>query len=314
MLLDIVMVVVGLIGLVAGGNWLVSGASRLAASFGVSSLIIGLTVVAMGTSSPELLVNISAALRGASDIAVGNVVGSNVANVGLILGVAGLLYPIAVRSTLVRREIPLMIGASVLTFLLAVDGEIGRVDGVILMLAFIGFNFLMYRLTVKDMADHAEDYPAQAEGQGMNRLTQLGYIVLGIVVLGVGAQLMVGGASNLARDLGVSELVIGITLVAVGTSLPEMAASVVAAFRRENDITVGNVVGSNIANLLFVLALTAIIRPIPVAAELMQVEFPVMIGFAVLVLPFAWNGILSRRESLLLLVAYAAFIVVAFVV
>jgi cation:H+ antiporter len=307
--LNLAQLIVGLAGLVIGGNWLVSGATRLAVSFGIPTLIIGLTVVAFGTSSPELLVNISAATSGASDLAVGNILGSNIANIGLILGITGFIAPITLQSILVRREIPLMILASAVTFGLAADGLISRWDGVLLMAGFVAFNLLMVYLTVRGNSVADGEAPPARNGtrQAVLRL------LVGIALLVVGAQWTVDGASSIARGLGVSELAIGISLVAVGTSLPELSASVIAAMRQENDLTVGNVVGSNIVNLLGILGLVAIFQPIAIAPEAVQIDFPVMLAFAFLVLPFAWTASrLSRPESLLFLAGYAAFIVFTF--
>jgi cation:H+ antiporter len=311
MLLNLLQLVVGLVGLVAGGNLLVSGSSRLAASFGVTPLIIGLTIVAFGTSTPELLVNISAALNGVSDIAIGNIVGSNIANIGLILGISGLLTPIAIHTGLLRREIPVMIGASVLTFILALDGEIGRMDGLILVLGFIAFNVLMVRLT---LASRDENPPLDKEhAPKVNRLLELGRLVGGLALLVLGANFTVNGAVGIARTVGVSELVIGLSIVAVGTSLPELFTSVIAAMRKENDISVGNVVGSNIFNLLLILGIVAVFQPITVAPRAVEFDFPIMLVYALLLLPFAWTGrVLTRREAALFLIGYAAFIAFSF--
>ncbi len=312
MLINLVQLVVGLAGLVIGGNLLVSGASSLARSFGISTLIIGLTIVAYGTSAPELLVNISAAINGSTDLAVGNVVGSNIANIGLILGVSGLLTPLSVQSSLVRRELPLMIAAAILTFLVAADGTVTRVDGLLLFGAFVAFNLIMIRATVQGKAEEPLISPA-AEPVARSRRRQIGRVLIGIVVLVIGAQLTVTGASSVARSLGVSELVIGISLIAVGTSLPELAASMIAAMRKENDLTIGNVVGSNVTNLLAIMGLVAIFQPIAVPTNSIRVDMPVMVAFSFLVLPFAWTrSVLSRRESALFIVAYVVYIAYTF--
>jgi cation:H+ antiporter len=328
MLLDIVYVVIGLAGLFFGGEWLVKGASRVAASYGVSALVIGLTVVAFGTSMPELLVNLSAAFRGSTDMALGNVVGSNIANIGLILGLTGFILPIRVESSLVRREIPIMIAASLVVFGMALDGLFSQIEGMLLFAGFIAFTVFIYIQAMRERQEERENgqQPAQ-QGVEVNRMLEFGRLAAGIALLSVGAHFMTTGASSLARGFGVSELVIGVTLVAFGTSLPELAASVVASLRKENDIAVGNIVGSNIMNLLAVLGPTSIITPVAVNQEVLGFEVPVMIGFALLLALFAmvFPGIGARRpftdtsryqlarwESLILLGAYAGFIAITF--
>lgn len=299
----------GLAGLFFGGEWLVTGASRLARSLGVSALIVGLTIVAMGTSTPELLVSVNAALSGSADISIGNIVGSNTANIGLILGLSGLIYPIAVHVDVLRREIPLMIAVAVLGFVLMLDGQLNAMDGIILvvgMASYIGFMIYAARKEQKIKHDIPED---QEPPIAVNRLLEVGRVVLGIAVLMIGAQLTVTNAAALARALGVSELIIGVTLVAVGTSLPELVTSTMAAWRRESDIAIGNVVGSNIFNILGILGLTSIINPVGVAPQFIQLDGLVMIGFSLLVLPFALNRKLGRVESGVFLLAYVAYVI-----
>lgn len=287
------------------------GAARLAESFGVSSLIIGLTVVSIGTSSPELIVNVSAAFNGTTQLALGNVVGSNIANVGLILAIAGVMTPVVVHVSLIRREIPIAIALSVLLFLIAWQGrQIGFVEGVILVVLMAAVTGLFIYLAQTGPDTLAEDYiPTDA----INRGVELGRVGAGVVVLVIGAQLMVEGATNIAVALGVSELVIGLTLVAFGTSLPELAATVVAALRKETDILVGNIIGSNIYNIVAVLGITAIIRPVPVEDDIaLTVQFPVMIAFIVLMLPSSMNERFSRWEGITFIVGYFAFLAVTF--
>jgi len=311
MLIDIVSVALGLAGLFFGGNWLVKGASRLASSFGVSSLVIGLTVVAFGTSAPELMVSLNAALQGYSDIVIGNVLGSNVANIGLILGLTGLIAPITVQWKLLRREIPLMIGACVAALIVSLDGSVNRIDGILLFAGFIAFNaysYLAARRDQQEIAPELDEFEAYEHlVNQVSRWRELGRLVLGIGVLVLGARLMVDGAVGIARDLGVSELIIGITVVAIGTSLPELATSLVAALRKESDIAIGNVVGSNVANILCILGLTAAAQPVGVEQSLIQFEFPVMIVFAVLLVPFSLNRRLDRWQAGLFLAGYIAF-------
>lgn len=318
---NFLMIAVGLAGLFFGGEWLVKGSSRLARSFGISALIIGLTIVAIGTSMPELIVSVDAALRGSSDISVGNIIGSNIANIGLILGVAGLISPMVVKTSLVRREIPIMVGVTLLLLLLVGDGEISQGDGILLLVGMVAFiSLLIYSEQRASQAEQALEAGVEAELEreidgeitAKQRPREALRVLLGIALLVLGARLTVDGAVALARGIGVSELVIGITLVAVGTSLPELATSVVAAFRREADISIGNVVGSNIANILLILGVTSVIRPIEVAPQVIRLDIWVALGFALVLFPFALNQKLTRWEAGVLLAVYISYILVTF--
>ncbi|MDE2853634.1 MAG: calcium/sodium antiporter [Chloroflexota bacterium] len=311
MLYNVALLLFGLICLFYGGNWLVRGASNLALSFGVSVLIIALTLVAIGTSMPELLVSVQAALVGKSELAIGNVIGSNIANIGLILGATGLITPLSVKATLLRREIPIMIVFTAVAIVLTLDGSLSRIDGALLLLSFVGFNALFYRLAKRERAERERlladlDEPPRGD---LDRRRELMLLLLGILALVLGSRLMVEGAVNLARLLGISELVIAVTLVAFGTSLPELAASLSAAYHRQTDLAIGNVVGSNIANLLLILGITALLRPIAVRSEELKFEFMVMIAFALLLIPVLRHQGLGRPQSALLLGAYIAFII-----
>lgn len=312
---NVIFIILGLVGLFYGGDWLVEGASKIARSFGISSLVVGLTVVAFGTSMPELLVSVSAALRGSSDISMGNVVGSNIANIGLILGVTGIVFPIAIHIGMLRREIPILVLVTASAALMVVDGEVGRFDGVIMIIGLIAFNALMIYLARRDREELADPVDGEdvIEATWPARSREIIRMGVGLAVLLLGAQLTVNGAVNIARDLGVSELVIGITLVAVGTSLPELATSAVAAMNKQSDIAIGNVVGSNIYNLLGILGATALIKPIHVADKIVYFDGPVMLGFTLLLLPLVWNREISRREGIMLLTAYIAFSVITFI-
>ena len=314
MLMNAALLLAGLVALFFGGNWLVRGASNLAMSFGVSVLVIALTFVAVGTSMPELLVSIQAALVGKSDLALGNVIGSNIANIGLILGATGLIAPLRVKATLLRREIPIMIIFSIGAAAIALDGAIDRLDGFMLLLGFVGFNLMLYRLAKneRDERDRLLVDLGEAPRRAQNRGREFSWLLLGILTLLVGSRLMVEGAVNLARLLGVSELIIAITLVAFGTSLPELAASLSAAWRRETDLAIGNVVGSNVANLLLILGLTALAQPITVRSSEAQLEFLVMIAFAVLLIPLLRHQRLGRLGAAVFLGAYVAFILYSF--
>lgn len=318
---NFLMIAAGLAGLFFGGEWLVKGSSRLARSFGISALIIGLTIVAIGTSTPELIVSVDAALRGSSDISVGNIIGSNIANIGLILGIAGLISPMVVKTSLVRREIPIMVGVTLLLLLLVGDGTISQGDGLLLLVGMVAFiSLLIYAEQRASAAEQALEAGVEAELEAeidgnitaKQRPREALRVVLGIALLVVGARLTVDGAVALARGIGVSELVIGITLVAVGTSLPELATSVVAAFRGEADISIGNVVGSNIANILLILGVTSVISPVSVAPQIIRLDIWVALGFALVLFPFALNQKLTRWEAGVLLAVYIGYILVTF--
>ncbi len=315
--LDFVYIVLGLAGLFFGGEWLVKGASRLAAAFKISPLVIGLTIVAYGTSMPEMLVSIQAALAGNADISTGNIVGSNIANIGLILGVAALIWPMTVHGQFLTRELPIMIGVSIALLLLSLDGQISQVEGILLFSGAIGFTVLSYVLARREGSELVAEVAEFEEKEGISSPPirvpiELGRALLGTVILVVASNWLVTGASNVARAIGVSELAIGITLVAVGTSLPELATSLVAALRKESEIAIGNVVGSNIFNVLGILGVTAAVKPVNINPQLIQVDMLVMIGMAALLLVLVLNRKLSRWQGGLLLAIYIGFIVWSF--
>ncbi|MBX3464837.1 MAG: calcium/sodium antiporter [Planctomycetes bacterium] len=306
----------GLALLVFGAEWLVRGSSRLAAAAGVSPLVVGLTVVAFGTSSPELAVSLKSAWLGKADMAVGNVVGSNIFNVLPILGLSALITPLLVAQDLVRRDVPLMIGLSVVVWLLALDGAIGRLDGLGLAAGLGAYMVWLVRQSRKENTAVEAEYAAEFAPKGKVSVpANLGLVVAGLALLMLGARWLVGSAVAFAQWLGVSEVVVGLTVVAAGTSLPEVATSVLAAIRGERDIAVGNVVGSNLFNLMGVLGLSAAIAPggLPVAPAMVGFDLPVMIAVAVACLPiFARGRMIPRWEGALFLayyVAYAAFVV-----
>ncbi|PJF35640.1 MAG: hypothetical protein CUN49_09545 [Candidatus Thermofonsia Clade 1 bacterium] len=315
MLLDVVWIAVGLAGLFFGGNWLVKGAARLAQTLGLSPIVIGLTIVAYGTSMPELLVSLQAALGGNADISMGNVVGSNIANIGLIIGASALIFPMFVQLQFLNREIPIMIGVSLLLFALAGDGQISQLDGLLFMAGAIGytaFSYLMAKRESPELLRQTQEFTAVIAKPTNRLLNDLFLVGIGIVVLLFGSDRLVLGAVNIAEALGVPQIVIGITLVAVGTSLPELATSVIAAFKRESEIAIGNVVGSNIFNILAILGIAGTIIPINVNPRLLQIDMFVMIGFAVVLLIFCLNRRISRPEALVLLGAYTAFTIYTF--
>lgn len=309
-MLSVLGLLVGLVFLFFGGDWLVKGASHLAQAVGISPLVVGLTIVAIGTSAPELLVSLSAALSGSSDIAVGNIVGSNIANIGIILGLSGLIFPISVHVNLLKREIPIMIGVALLAVILFRDALVGRTDGLLLLIGFLifmGFVIVSARREQSKTYDIPEEKGSK-EPKQIQRGREVMRLLVGIVVLMFGAQLTVSNATDLARGFGISELVLGITLVAVGTSLPELVTSITAALRHESDIAIGNVVGSNIFNILGILGITALVQPIDVAQQILEIDAPVMLGFSLLLFPFVLDRKLSRLEAIVFLLGYVGFV------
>ena len=314
MLIDALGLIAGLIALFLGGEWLVKGAARLARSLGVSPMIIGLTIVAIGTSMPELLVSVGAAISGSSDLSIGNIVGSNIANIGLILGLAALIYPISVHVTLVRREIPIMILVALLAYFLFRDGLISARNGIVLLVGLVAFiSFMVYSARRQRQENNNQlSLEDEIELQAIKRGREIIRVIAGIVILMMGAQLTVGGAVGLARALGVSELVIGITLIAFGTSLPELVTTLVGALRKQSDLALGNVVGSNIINILAVLGMTAVVRPIQVSEQIVYFDGLVMLGFSLLLLPFVANRRLSRWEAAFFVIAYVVYVITLF--
>lgn len=302
------LVVGGLILLVVGAELLVRGASAVAVAAGVSPLVIGLTVVAFGTSAPELAASILAARAGAADVAVGNVVGSNLFNVLVILGLAALVRPLAVQQRLIRLDVPVLIAASLAVWGLAANGVLGRLEGVALVVAIVILTAWEVRRSRRESAAVHAEYAA-ATGAEARRPVVGGVVMVaaGLVLLVLGARWLVIGATALARLLGVSELVIGLTVVAGGTSLPELATSVVAAARGQRDIAVGNVVGSNLFNLLAVLGAAAALTPdgLAVSRTALVADLPLMVAVAAVCLPVFLTGrVVSRLEGALLLLAW----------
>lgn len=323
----------GAAALIAGAELLVRGAARLATAAGLAPLVVGLTVVAFGTSAPELAVTVGAAASGQGAVAVGNVIGSNIFNILFILGVSAVIAPLAVSSELVRLDVPIMIGASVAALLLALDGGIGRLDGALLFAAMLGYTgYLLVRGrranreqsgTAQDEQTAREPSPATPDGAAhapgsapeagrVRWLRDAGLILAGLVLLVLGARWLVGAAVDTARALGMSELVVGLTIVAAGTSLPEVATSILASIRGQRDIAVGNVVGSNVFNLLAVLGLGGLVAPdgLPISTGALTFDLPVMIGVAVATLPIFFTGyLIARWEGLVFLGYYAAYTV-----
>ena len=305
---------VGLVLLVFGAELLVRQAARIAQNFGIAPVVVGLTVVAFGTSAPELAIGLQSTLAGSGDIAIGNVVGSNIANILLILGISATITPMLVAQQLIRFDVPIMIGASFLFYWMSWNGIISRTEGVILALllvAYIAFVVIQARRSSYMVTREYEESLAEtgAEVRGCI-VTRLAILVAGLLVMVLGARLLVGSASDIARSLGVSELIIGLTIVAIGTSAPELATSIVASLRGQRDIAVGNVVGSNIFNLLFVLGTTAVASPkaLVVSPPALAFDIPFMCAVGLACLPVFFAGSAVRRpEGLIFLAYYAAY-------
>lgn len=304
------LVAIGVVALYIGGDLLVNHASRLARSLGISPMVVGLTVVAFGTSAPELAATLAAAFRGVPELAVANVTGSNVANVGLILGSTAIFYPLVTNWSFLRREIPWLLGVTVLAIPLLYDGRIGRLEGGLLLVVLGAFVIAAFRSGGAPGVEVASDDAPPRTPVWRSGL----WVAVGVVVLALGAQALVTGATTLALAWGVPARVVGLTLVAVGTSLPELASSLVAALKKQTDIILGNVVGSNLFNLLAVLGTASLVHPIAVDPVGVRVDLWVMLGFSVVVLPLLLRGRrLGRFSGGLLLTAYVVYVVTLFV-
>ena len=293
----------GLVILALGADWLVRGASRLATHFGVSPLLVGLTVVAYGTSSPEIVASVIAALGGHPEMTVGNVLGSNVANIGLVLGCIAIVAPMKVAASVLKRELPLLLGVTVLFFACALPRELGRGVGLAFIVLLVFFNYLSIRWA-RDEAPPSR--PATPSTHSL--ASSSAFTVFGLILLMGGAQLLVTGAVSLARSIGLSEFIIGATLVAVGTSTPELATSFVAGLRGEADLVVGAIIGSNLFNILGAIGVSATLRTLPIDEKLLYFELPALVGFMLLMAIFLYTGRrIVRWEGMVLLGCYAVF-------
>lgn len=312
-LLDTGLAVGGLLLLVAGAEVFVGGASALARGLGVSALVVGLLVVSVGTSSPELLVNLTAQLRGVPEMAMGNAVGSNIANLALVLGLAALFWPVTVHSQLLRREYPLLLGVTLIFAAMCLDGSLGRLEGLLLVAGLIGYLGWSLRGTRDSREDTlVTESAAEAPPQLSVPWASL-WLVLGLAALVGGSWLLVTGAKEVALELGLSPLVIGLTVVALGTSLPELATSLAAAAKGESDLAVGNVVGSCLFNLLGVLGVPALFGALPAGSELLYRDLPVMLGLILILAPFFLIGgrgaiRIDRWEGALLALFYPVYV------
>jgi cation:H+ antiporter len=312
MLTNVVALLAGLALLAAGADRFVAGAAGIARTLGITPMVVGLIVVGIGTSAPEMLVAAMAAVDGRSGIAVGNVVGSNIANITLVLGASAVLVPLMVGSATLRREFPMLFGVTALAWLLCADGALSRVDGGVLMLALVLVLWLIVRAA--RLARHSDPLRRELDAHHADAAPlkpAVGWCVVGLTVLLVGSKLVVFGASEIARDFGVSDLLIGLTVVAVGTSLPELAACVASSLKGEPDMAVGNVLGSNMFNLLPVLAVAGLIQPFELDAQALQRDIPVMAALTVVlfVMCMGWRGPgrVTRLEGSVLLAAFVGY-------
>ncbi|MBT43537.1 MAG: sodium:calcium antiporter [Idiomarina sp.] len=316
MVIDLLLLLLGVVLLTFGGEALIRGSLAAARRFGISPLLSGLVIVGFGTSSPELVVSIDAAMTGQPDIAIGNVVGSNIGNILLILGVCAVIMPMAVQPLALRRDAVTVVGASVLFLVLVAGSALGRTDAFILLIALVAYLIWAYRTERLHAGPSADMHKAEAEELTAVPKTSLWIVMavlIGLVFLIGGSRVMLSGAIGLAESFGVSEAVIGLTLVAVGTSLPELAVSVMAALRRHADVAVGNILGSNIFNLLGILGISALLQPLPVPERILQFDQWVMLGTAAILLLFLYTGRrLSRMEGGVLLAGYVAYVGLSF--
>jgi cation:H+ antiporter len=306
----------GLVLLVLGAEWLVRGASSIATRLGIAPIVIGLTVVAFGTSAPEMAVSVGASLSGNADVSLGNVVGSNIFNILFILGISAVFSGLAIEQRLIRIDIPLLTVISFITLGLALNGSFGRIEGAVFFVALLVYTAWLIRNARRESKAVEAEYESEVaslEGSTAQKplLVQIFFIVAGLALLVLGAGWLVDAATEIAKSLGVSDLVIGLTIVAAGTSLPELATSVTAAIRGQRDIAVGNVVGSNIFNLLAVLGASAAISKdgVAVADAALRLDIPVMIAATIVLIPICWNGFqIKRWEGILLAVFYFAYV------
>ena len=305
--LNAILTVVGLVMLCFGGNWLVSGGVAIAKKFRISNLVIGMTIVAYGTSTPELAASVAAAGEH-SAIILGNIVGSNIANVGMVIGVAAILVPLAVSKSVLRKEIPIMLGVSFLLVLISIDGEISQYDGILLLVGLGVFAYYTFKDAMKQRAENKE----KIKQSGNNvYLKSTGLIGIGVVLLYVGAILTVDNAVVLATEFGLSEKIIGLTVIAIGTSLPELITSIMAIRKGHADIGIGNIIGSNIYNILMIMGVGAALGGVLVGSDV-YVDYAIMIIFSLSLMIALKTGIIGRTMGVCLSIGYVVYLVVTF--
>ena len=302
-----ILTIVGLAMLCFGGNWLVSGGVAIAKKFRISNLVIGMTIVAYGTSTPELAASVAAAGEH-SAIILGNIIGSNIANVGMVIAIAAIIVPLTVRKSILRKEIPIMLGVSLLLVLLSIDGELSIYDGIILLAGLGIFAFYTYKDAMKQREANKEK---NKQGKNTISLKSIGLIGIGIVLLYVGAQLTVDNAIILATEFGLSEKIIGLTVIAIGTSLPELITSIIAIRKGHTDIGVGNIIGSNIYNILMIMGVGAALGGVVIASDV-YVDYAIMIIFSLSLLIALKTRVINRTMGVCLAIGYVAYLVVTF--
>ncbi|MGY5150742.1 MAG: calcium/sodium antiporter [Candidatus Nitrosopumilus sp. bin_6a] len=302
-----ILTVVGLVMLCFGGNWLVNGGVAIAKKFRISNLVIGMTIVAYGTSTPELAASVAAAGEH-SAIILGNIVGSNIANVGMVIGLAAILIPLAVGKSILKKEIPIMLGVSILLVLLSIDGELSPYDGVLLLAGLGVFGYYTYKDAMKQREENQEEIIPSTNNV---YLKSAGLIGIGVVLLYVGAILTVDNAVILAKEFGLSETIIGLTVIAIGTSLPELITSVIAIRKGHTDIGVGNIIGSNIYNILMIMGVGAALGGVVVGADV-YFDYTIMIIFSLSLLIAIKTGFISRTIGICLTIGYVAYLAVTF--
>ena len=306
-ILSAVLLLIGLVMLCFGGNWLVSGGVSIAKKFRISNLVIGMTIVAYGTSTPELAASIAAA-GDHSAIILGNIVGSNIANVGMVIGVAAILVPLAVQKSVLRKEIPIMLGVSALLVLLSIDGEISQYDGTILLIGLGLFAVYTFRSALKQREKNADDSNSTKNNV---YLKSIGLIGIGIIVLYIGAILTVDNAVVIATELGLSEKIIGLTVIAIGTSLPELITSIIAIRKGHSDIGIGNIIGSNIYNILMIMGVGATLGGVLITADV-YVDYAIMIIFSLSLLIGLKTKIINRTMGVILATGYVLYLITTF--
>ena len=313
MWLQILLFSLGITMLYYGAEWLVRGASSLALKYGIRPLVVGLTVVALGTSMPEFVINFFAAAQNEDALALGNIVGSNICNIALILGTTALILPLTVTPSTLRKEYPFMMSVMTLFYFLSWDGVVNNFDGVVLVTGLVGFLvFLVVDARRYDRNDILEDVPIESRSVLSTRRKML-FLLGGMVFLATGAHFMVDAAVTIATTLGVDPAVVGLTVMAFGSSLPELAASLVGAVRNEADLSIGNILGSNLLNILFVVGLISLVKPLRVDVQSLSIHFPVMLGVGIILFPIAWTDYrISRLEGGVLLSCFIGYMIYLF--
>jgi len=306
-ILSAVLLLIGLVMLCFGGNWLVSGGVAIAKKFRISNLVIGMTIVAYGTSTPELAASIAAA-GDHSAIILGNIVGSNIANVGMVIGVAAILVPLAVHKSVLRKEIPIMLGVSALLVLLSIDGELSQYDGLLLLIGLGVFAVYTFRSALKQREKSKDDTNTSKNNV---YLKSIGLIGIGIIVLYIGAILTVDNAVVIASEFGLSETIIGLTVIAIGTSLPELITSIIAIRKGHTDIGIGNIVGSNIYNILMIMGVGAALGGVLITADI-YVDYAIMIIFSLSLLIGLKTKIINRTMGIILAAGYGLYLITTF--